>query len=108
MTPLQISAQAPPLRQDGSPLRVGTSNVTLETVLWAYRNGATSEGIADQFPTLDRADVYAVVAYYLHHQAEVDAYLAEQERCAEEVAIEVQRLFPSTITRAELERWPLK
>jgi hypothetical protein len=30
-------------------------------------------------------DLYAVIGYYLHHKADVDAYLEEQERQAEEI-----------------------
>jgi len=31
------------------------------------------------------ADLYAVIAYYLRHRADVEAYLAEREQRAQEV-----------------------
>lgn len=102
--PLHLVAQALPLREAGGTLRIGASNVTLETVLWAFQQGATPEQIADRYPTLDLADVYDVVGYYLRNREQVDAYLLEQERAAEELAEAVRREFPSRLTRAHLEQ----
>jgi uncharacterized protein (DUF433 family) len=101
---LSLASAAPPLRYQGDSFRVGHSNVTLETVVLAYQNGSTPEQIVECFPTVALADVYDVVAYYLRHQVEVEAYMAEQERQAEATVAEVQRLFPNRISRAELER----
>lgn len=79
-------AEAPPLRDDGSgALRVGNSRVLLELVILAFQDGATPEAIVQRYSTLALSDVYAVIAYYLRHRDEVEAYLAERERKAEEV-----------------------
>ena len=32
------------------------------------------------FPLLSLAEVYGAIAYYLAHQVEIDAYLAQEER----------------------------
>lgn len=81
-----LEAIALPLRDDATGvLRVGGTRVTFESVMWAWRDGATAEGIVEAFPALRLADVYAVVAYALTHEAEVDDYLARasaQERVA--------------------------
>ena len=77
---LSLAAHAPPLRQDHGALRVGRSNVTLESVLWAFKQGATPEQIIDQFPTITLADAYEVVGYYLRNRAQVDVYAALQPR----------------------------
>ena len=89
---LSLAAHAPPLRQDHGALRVGRSNVTLESVL-----------IIDQFPTITLADAYEVVGYYLRNRAQVDVYLSSQERAHAEQALEIRRAFPSRMTRADLE-----
>jgi uncharacterized protein (DUF433 family) len=70
--------------QDGV-MRVGNTRVTLDTVVAAFREGATAEEITQQYPSLRLADVYAVIGYYLHHQPEVDEYLREQQQQAAEV-----------------------
>jgi uncharacterized protein (DUF433 family) len=75
-----------PLRRDESgALRVGHSRVLLELVIRAFQDGATPEAIAQRYPTAALADLYAVIAYYLRHQAEVEAYLAQREQQAQEV-----------------------
>lgn len=59
--------------------RIGGTRVTLDSVVYAFQQGATAEEIAQQYPALKLADVYGAITYYLHFQADVDAYL-EQRR----------------------------
>lgn len=87
IVPITISPQ-------GVALVRGT-RVPIDTVITAFGQGDTPEEIAQNFPTISVADAYAVIAYYLQHQAVVDAYLAErrQRRAAQRAAVE-QRLDP--------------
>lgn len=79
--PISMKAEAPPIRVDESGgLRVGNTRVLLDLVVIAFQNGATPEDIVRSYDTLSLADVYAVIAYYLRHRAEIDAYIAEGER----------------------------
>lgn len=100
---LPLTAHAPPLRHDGPTLRVGRSNVALEVVLASFKSGSSPERIVEQYPTLDLADVYDVVAYYLRHKPELDAYLDAQQASAEASEVETRREFPNTFTRTTLE-----
>jgi hypothetical protein len=59
--------------------------VLVELVIRAFQDGATPEAIAQRYPTATLADIYAVIAYYLRHRQEVEAYLAEREQRAQEV-----------------------
>ena len=84
--PLTIHPDAPPLRIDESgAVRVGKTRVLFVLVVREFQNGATPEEIVLAYDTLDLADAYAAVAYYLRHEAEVEEYLAEYDREAEEV-----------------------
>jgi uncharacterized protein (DUF433 family) len=74
-------------------LRVGETRVSLATVVEAFREGATPEEIVLRYPSLDLADVYSVIGYFLHHRAEVEAYLAEQRRQSEAVRAENEARF---------------
>jgi uncharacterized protein (DUF433 family) len=65
--------------------RVGGTRVTLDTLVAAFREGAAAEEIVQQYPSLDLADVYSVIGYYLRSRAEVDAYLSEQQEQRERV-----------------------
>ncbi len=86
-----FATETVPLRRDKhGTLRVGSTRVTLDSVVYAFRNGEGAEQIALSFPTLSLTDVYLVIGYYLRHQAEVDAYLEQQEREAEEIRREIE------------------
>lgn len=81
-----LQTEAPPLRRDASgALRVGRSRVLLELVIRAFQDGATPEAIAQRYPSATLADIYAVIAYYLRHREDIEAYLAEREQQAQDV-----------------------
>ena len=49
-TPAKFSATTPPLRWDeAGGIRIGSSRVTLDSLLATYHNGSTPEEIAIQF-----------------------------------------------------------
>lgn len=79
-------AEAPPLREDASgAVRVGDSRVLLELVVRAFQDGATPEAIVQRYSTLTLPETYAVIAYYLRHRSEIEAYLTQREQKAAEV-----------------------
>jgi uncharacterized protein (DUF433 family) len=88
---LTIATERPPLRvePDGTA-RVGGTRITLDTVVGAYNGGASAEQIVQQFESLTLPDVCAVMAYYLRHGAEIDAYLQSRRRKADEIRHEIE------------------
>jgi uncharacterized protein (DUF433 family) len=87
MTQLPLETDPLPIRVDeasGGALRVGPTRVTLEVVLTDHLQGYTPEQIVKHFPTLQLADVYAVIGHYYRHKAAFDKYLAECERIYQE------------------------
>jgi len=89
--PLTIQPESPPLRVDeAGAVRVGKTRVLFVLVVRAFQAGATPEGIVEMFDTLELADVYGAVAYYLRHKPEVEAYLAEYDRQAEEIRKKIE------------------
>ncbi len=79
--PLDLRRPALPLRRDAhGVIRLGRTRVTLESVLAAYREGESPEGILDRFPSLDLAGIHATLAWYLGHLAEAESYLARSRR----------------------------
>jgi uncharacterized protein (DUF433 family) len=82
---LAVKTDPTPLRADEhGVVRVGGTRVTLDQIVSAFRAGGTAEEIALRFSSLDLADVYATVAYYLNHREAVDRYVDEQAVLAEE------------------------
>src|SRR4249920_2733314 len=59
--------------------RVTGTRVSLDSVLHAYWEGELPEAIAADFPALSLEQVYGAITYYLHHQAEIDAYITIQD-----------------------------
>ena len=92
-----------PLRTDehGS-IRVSGTRVTLDTVIARYHQGDSPEVIHEGFDVLPLNDIYAVIAYYLAHREELDAYLLRRDEEAERIRQEWETKYPPKITRAEL------
>ncbi len=81
---LEIALEPVPLSlDDEGVVRVAGTRVTLETVVAAFEQGATAEEIAQQYPPLDLADIYSVIAFYLHQRPSVDAYLHGRQQQAQ-------------------------
>ncbi len=66
-------------------VRVGGTRVTLDTVIAAFKDGATAEEIVHQYPSLALADVYSVIGHYLRRSEEVEAYLQQRKAQADAV-----------------------
>ena len=83
---LTIAVEQVPLAADADGvIRVAGTRLPLDTIIFAFHQGATAEEIVQRFPLVDLADVYAVISYYLHNRAEVDAYLEARQEIASEV-----------------------
>jgi uncharacterized protein (DUF433 family) len=77
-------------------IRVGGTRVTLDVILACYHMGDSPESIQAGFPSVSLRDIYAVIAYYLDHQAEVDVYLADQAKQGELIRQKWEQDFPSS------------
>jgi uncharacterized protein (DUF433 family) len=69
---------------------VTASRVTLASLVAAFETGASAEEISQQYPSLALADIYSVIAFYLRHQSEVKAYLAQLEIEASEILEKIE------------------
>ena len=86
MRRITVHEMSVPMQSDVSgAVRVGATRVTLDSVVYAYRDGSSAEEIVEQFPTLALADVHAVIAYCLNHREEIENYLRSREAEADEL-----------------------
>ena len=100
---LTLKSSPHPLKKDANGvIRVGDTRIPFETVVIAFKNGATSEEIVYQFPVLELSDVYAVVSYYLKNQVVVDKWLEQIQRESAELRQKVQARFPTSGIRERL------
>ena len=63
--------------------RVGDTRVSLDSLVYLFREGMSVEGMVESYPALTLEEVHGALAYYLANQEEIDGYLAEGERMAE-------------------------
>ncbi|HLM03176.1 MAG TPA: DUF433 domain-containing protein [Pyrinomonadaceae bacterium] len=86
-------------------LRIGDSRVSLDTVIIAFAQGATPEQIVEDYDSLELAEVYAAISYYLQNREEVDAYLAQRKVLRDELRREIEsRSSPQGIRERLLAR----
>jgi uncharacterized protein (DUF433 family) len=74
------SLHVPLTVDDTGTVRVGGLRLTLGTVIHRFNAGDPPEVIAQSFPPVELADVYAVISYYLRHRAEIDGYLLQGDQ----------------------------
>lgn len=60
------------------------TRIGLEDIVEDYHKGRSAEEMILAYPTLKLADVYSVISYYLQYKSEVDTYVQEQYRKADE------------------------
>lgn len=83
-----------PLETDAyGVIRVSNTRVTLDTIVIAFKDGATAEEIAQQYPTIPLADVYSVIGYYLRRRDEVESYLKKRKQEADELQGQMEARF---------------
>jgi uncharacterized protein (DUF433 family) len=83
-----------PLRMDEhGAIRIGETRVTLDSIIHYYLQGESPEDLHESFPTISLTDIYAVIAYYLAHRDELDAYLKRREEEAERIRQQVESTY---------------
>ena len=97
-----LAEPIPLQRHEDGTIRVANTRVSLDTVVGAFRAGATAEEIAQDYSSLKLSDIYAVIAYYLRHEAEVESYLRERTALAAEVRRQNQARWPTHDLRRRL------
>lgn len=83
---LALSDERVSLKTDAhGVVRVAGTRVTLDTIIAAFKEGATAEEIVYRYPTLHLADVYSVLSDYLRRPGEIEAYLHERQQKSKQI-----------------------
>jgi uncharacterized protein (DUF433 family) len=59
--------------------RITDSRVSLDSVVYAWRDGLSPESIREHFPVLTLEEVYGAITFYLANQKAIDQYLSLSE-----------------------------
>jgi len=106
--PLKISTDSAPLfiDEDGV-VRVRGTRLRLDTVVYAFNQGASAEEILQQYPSLALADIYATISFYLQNRSSVDDYLKERQQRHDRVRqLNESRCDPSGLRERLMKRTP--
>lgn len=88
---IEILPEMPPIRQDESgTLRYGKTRLMIDLVVEAYKRGETPEDIVDSYDTLQLADAYTIIGFYLRHRDRMEQYLDEREVQAAETRKKIE------------------
>ena len=66
------------VREEGA-YRIAGPRVSLDSLVYLYREGISPEGMVENYQALTLEQVYGAVAYYLANQKEIEAYLAKAD-----------------------------
>lgn len=55
------------------------SRVSLDSIVYAFRQGKTAEAIAQSFPVVSLENIRGGIAFYLSHRDQIDTYLEKGE-----------------------------
>ena len=102
MSALSTTAVVPLVTDAHGTIRVRGSRVTLDAIVTAFRAGATAEEFTQKFASVALADVYQIIAHYLNHTAEIDAYLSRHRTEATALRGEVEQRFDPVGVRSRL------
>jgi uncharacterized protein (DUF433 family) len=78
---------------------VGGTRVSLDSVVYLYREGLSAESIVECYPVLTLEEVHGALAFYLANQAQIDLYLAGGERTARARHAESREVNAELITK---------
>lgn len=102
MSALPTTTLVPLFTDPYGTIRARGTRITLDSIVTTFRAGATAEEIAQQFPAVALADVYLIIAHYLNHTAEIDAYLSQRQVEAAKLQRKIETCFDPSGVRARL------
>ena len=74
---------------------VAGSQVSLDSVVYAFLRGESPEGIAESFPALGLEQIFGALAFYMANREVVDRYLSEGEREFEAMRQQARQEHPA-------------
>lgn len=92
-----LSEKVPLVTESSGDIRIEGTRIFLEQIVRAFNEGKTPEEIHHSYPSLNLADIYSVLTYYLRHRDEVDTYVLQQTAKAEEVEKMTLPLRPTAL-----------
>src|ERR1700704_5166087 len=87
---------------------VAGTRISLDSIVYLYRDGASPEAIQDDFPSLSLEQIHGAVAFYLANLKIVDENIVEGELQLDRVAPPLEIANPELHARLQRARHELK
>ncbi|HYL74638.1 MAG TPA: DUF433 domain-containing protein [Bryobacteraceae bacterium] len=71
------------MRQTEGVYRIGDTRVSLDSIVYLFREGMSAETMVESYPALTLEQVHGALAFYLGNRREIDRSLAEGQRAAQ-------------------------
>lgn len=84
--------------------RIGDTRVSLDSLVYLFREGMSAESMVEAYPALTLEEVHGALAFYLGNQKEIDAYLAAGQRDAELLHAQSRRTNAQLIAKLQRAR----
>lgn len=92
------------VEQQNGTYRIAGTRLSLDSVVYAFREGQSAEDITRSFPLLSLEQTYGAIAFYLANRAMIDDYLARGEEDYETFRLSTQAQDPAFHRRLATER----
>lgn len=83
---------------------IAGTRISLDSIVYAFRRGASPESIQRSFPLLMLEQVYGAITFYLAQKPEIDAYLARGAEELERIRTSARDADPEFHKRLEASR----
>jgi uncharacterized protein (DUF433 family) len=87
------------VKKSNGAYRVSDTRVSLDSLVYLFREGMSAESMVESYPALTLEAVHGALAFYLANEAEIDAYLGEGARQAEERQVQSRRSTADLIAK---------
>jgi uncharacterized protein (DUF433 family) len=84
--------------------RVGDTRVSLDSLVYLFREGMSAESMVECYPALTLEQVHGALAFYLGNQKEIDSYLAQGQRAAESQHVQSRQTNAELIAKLQRAR----
>ena len=71
------------VNQNDGAYRIADTRVSLDSLVYLFREGMSAESMVESYPDLTLEQVYGALAFYLANKREIDTYLAEGQRASD-------------------------
>ncbi len=87
---------------------VAGTRISLDSIVYLHREGASPEAIQDDFPSLSLEQIHGAIAFYLANLKIVDENIVEGERELDRVVPPLEIANPEVYARLQRARHELK